>query len=246
MVLTVIGEILPLAVGIALSPTAIIAAILILVSANARVMSLAFMVGWIIGIVVATVAFTVLSSLLPEDQEGPAATASVITIVFGLLLVLVAQRLWRKRPAEGEHGTLPKWMSAIDSMSPVKGLALGFLLAAVPKNLLLDGSAGMIIGSAPLSLGQNTASITIFTVLAACTVLIPVIGYLVAPTPDGRAARDAAREPGGRHRHHHGGVVAGDRRFDDRQWPWRAPDGLSRPVAGRVHLMCMMREVPGP
>jgi len=181
MVLTVIGEILPLAVGIALSPTAIIAAILILVSANARITGLGFLVGWIVGILVATVAFTFLSSLLPEDQNDSAAIAAVITIIFGLALVLVAQRLWRKRPVEGEHGTLPKWMSAIDSMNPVKGLALGFLLAAVPKNLLLDGSAGLIIGTAPLSLGQDTASITIFTVLAACTVLIPVIGYLVAP-----------------------------------------------------------------
>jgi hypothetical protein len=120
--------------------------------------------------------------MLPENDGGPVAVASVITIVFGLLLVLVAQRLWHKRPAKGEHGTLPKWMSAIDSMSPVKGFALGFLLAAVPKNLLLDGSAGLIIGSAPLSLSQDTAVITIFTVLAACTVLIPVIGYLIAPT----------------------------------------------------------------
>jgi len=182
MVLTVIGEILPLAVGIALSPTAMIAAILILVSANARITSLGFLVGWIMGIVVATVAFTVLSSFLPEDQNDSATIAAVITIAFGLALVLVAQRLWRKRPAEGEHGTLPKWMSAIDSMNPVKGLVLGFLLAAVPKNLLLDGSAGLIIGSAPLSLGQDSAIITIFTVLAGCTVLIPVIGYLVAPT----------------------------------------------------------------
>lgn len=179
--LSVIGEILPLAVGLAVSPTTIIAAILMLVSAHAKATSLAFMIGSIVGILVAVVAFSILSSALPEADGGPAPIAGIIKIILGLLLWLVALRQWRGRPAEGEQAILPKWMSAIDSMTPAKCLALGYLLAAVnPKNLLLAASAGLIIGSAPLSLGQEAAVVIIFTLLAGSTVLIPVIANLAA------------------------------------------------------------------
>ena len=179
---SVIGEILPLAIGVAISPIPIIAAILMLLSPKAKSTSVAFLVGWIFGIVVAVVVFTLLSSVLPQDEAGaPSPAAGVIKIVLGLLLLVVALRQWRGRPAEGEQGALPKWMSAIDSMTPVKGLALGFLLAAVnPKNLLLAGSAGLIIGSAQLTFGEDAVVVIIYTLLAGCTVLIPVIAYLVA------------------------------------------------------------------
>ena len=72
-------------------------------------------------------------------------------------------------------------MSAIDSMTPVKGLGLGFLLASVnPKNLLLAASAGLTVGSAQLTSGEMSVVVVVFTVLACCTVLIPVVAYLIA------------------------------------------------------------------
>lgn len=49
-----------------------------------------------------------------------------------------------------------------------------------PKNLLMCIAAGVTIGGASLSLGQQIGSVAIFTVIAASTVAIPVIGYLVA------------------------------------------------------------------
>ena len=72
-------------------------------------------------------------------------------------------------------------MSAIDSMTPVKGLGLGFPPGfGNPKNLLLAASAGLIVGSAQLSLGEISVVVVVFTVLAGSTVLIPVIAYLIA------------------------------------------------------------------
>ena len=41
-------------------------------------------------------------------------------------------------------------------------------------------SAGLIIGGASLSLGDTTVVIVVFVLLAGCTVLVPVIGYLIA------------------------------------------------------------------
>jgi threonine/homoserine/homoserine lactone efflux protein len=178
----VIGEILPLAVGIAISPIPIIAAILMLLSPRAKTTSVGFLLGWLAGIVIAIVLFTLLSSVLPQrDASGSSPVHGVIKIILGALLLFLAAKQWRGRPAEGEQATMPKWMSAIDSMTAAKSLGLGFLLSAVnPKNLLLAISAGLIIGGANLSLGDTTVVIVVFVLLAGCTVLVPVIGYLVA------------------------------------------------------------------
>jgi threonine/homoserine/homoserine lactone efflux protein len=125
--------------------------------------------------------FTLLSSIIPQDTGSSSPVAGVIKIILGALLLFLAIKQWRTRPAEGEHANMPKWMSAIDSMTAGKALGLGFLLAAVnPKNLLMAISAGLIIGGADLAVGQITVVIIIFVLLAASTVLIPVVGYLIA------------------------------------------------------------------
>ena len=67
---SVIGEILPLAVGIAISPIPIIAVILMLLSPRAKSTSVGFMIGWLLGIIIAIIVFTLLSSVSPQHSEG--------------------------------------------------------------------------------------------------------------------------------------------------------------------------------
>ncbi|MGD8167686.1 GAP family protein [Herbiconiux sp. P16] len=178
----VIGEVLPLALGVAISPIPIIAAILMLLSPKARGTSLGFLLGWVLGIVVAVVVFTLLSSVLPESgSDAPKPIAGVIKIVLGLLLVGLAVRQWRSRPKDGAEPVLPKWMSAIDSMTTGRGFALGFVLAAVnPKNLLMGVAAGVAVGSDAPNVGAGVVAVVIYTVIAASTVAVPVIAYLIA------------------------------------------------------------------
>jgi len=177
-----IGEILPLAVGVAISPIPIIAAILMLLSPRARVTSVGFLLGWVLGIVVAVTVFTLLSSILPEqgsDASNPA--QGTIQLILGALLLLLAVGQWRKRPRRGVEPAMPKWMQAIDKMTFPVAFGLGFVLSAVnPKNLLMGAGAGVDIGSAGLAVGEIVLVIAVFTVIAASTVLVPVVGYLVA------------------------------------------------------------------
>ena len=181
---SVIGDILPLALGIAISPIPIIAAILMLLSPRARGTSVGFLVGWVLGIVVAIVLFTLLASIIPEqDPDASKPIAGVIKLLLGAGLLLLALRQWRSRPKAGEDAALPKWMAAIDSMTAVRGLVLGFLLSAVnPKNLLMAVGAGVIVGTGGLSGGEATLAIVIFVLIAASSVAIPVIAYLLAST----------------------------------------------------------------
>jgi len=179
---SVIGDILPLALGVAISPIPIIAAILMLLSPKAKGTSVGFLLGWVLGIVVAVVVFTLLGSIIPEqgpDEAKP--IAGVVKILLGAGLLLLALRQWRSRPAPGETAALPKWMAAIDTMTAPRGLVLGFLLSAVnPKNLLMAAGAGVIIGTSALTGGEITLAIVVFVVIAACSVAVPVISYLVA------------------------------------------------------------------
>jgi threonine/homoserine/homoserine lactone efflux protein len=173
----VIGDVLPLAIGIAISPIPIIAAILMLFSPRATSTSTGFLLGWILGIVVATAVFTALAGTLKAGGE-PSAVASWIKIGLGVLLVLVGIRQWRGRG--GQHDA-PKWMAAIDDFTFPKALGLGFLLSGVnPKNLIIAAGAGLIIGSSAVGVGGDAAAIAVFTVIASSTVAIPVLAHLVA------------------------------------------------------------------
>ena len=178
----VIGDILTLALGVAISPIPIIAAILMLLSPKARVTGTGFLLGWVLGIVVAVTVFTLLSSILPAaDEDASQPIKGVIQLVLGALLLLLAVRQWRGRPKAGQEPVMPKWMQAIDTITFPKALGLGFLLSAVnPKNLLLAASAGVTIGGAGLDSGAIVVVIAVFTLIAASTVLIPVVGYLLA------------------------------------------------------------------
>lgn len=178
----VIGDILPLALGVAISPLPVIAVILMLLSRNPGPTSIGFALGWVVGIVVGTVVFLVISSNANlQTDSGPSTAASWVKLVLGVLLVLLAVMQWRKRPKPGQAAVLPKWMSAIESFTPVKATGLAFALSAFnPKNLLMFVSVGVAVGTMHLSVGGDVVAVAVFTVLAASTVLVPVIGFLLA------------------------------------------------------------------
>ena len=183
----VIGDILPLALAVAISPIPIIATILMLMSPKPRPLGLSFLGGWVVGISVAVVAFTLLGGILPEPETGDSRPVmGTIQLIVGALLLLMAVKQWRGRPRAGEDAELPKWMAAIDTMKPGAALGLALLLSAVnPKNLLRAGAAGASIGRAQLGTGPAAIVIAVFVVIAAVTVAAPVVLYLVAP---GKAA----------------------------------------------------------
>ncbi|GEM32682.1 hypothetical protein NN3_36890 [Nocardia neocaledoniensis NBRC 108232] len=175
---SVLGDLLPLAVGIALSPIPIVAAILMILSRNAGGAAKGFAAGWVLGILVVVAVVTLVSGSLSDGTEQePGAAVSWIKIVLGAGLIVLAVRQWQARA----DTAVPAWMQAIDSMTTAKATGLGALLSGVnPKNLLLGLSAGLVIGGAGLGTGATITAIVVFTVLASSTVLAVVLGYLVA------------------------------------------------------------------
>lgn len=178
----VLGELLPVALGVAVSPVPVVAVILMLLAPHARAASVAFGLGWVLGISAVVIAVAVAVDPVDDAEDGdPSTLAAVLKILLGVLAVLLALRTWRGRPHPGEDPVMPGWMSALDTVTATKALGLGMLLSgANPKNLTLCLSAGVTIGTGALSAGKTVAAVLVFVALGSCTVVVPVIAYLVA------------------------------------------------------------------
>lgn len=179
----VIGAILPHAVGIAISPLPVIVVVLLLLSQRARSTSIGFLVGWLVGVFVATLVFAVVAAAISTTAPPSAGRPvfGVVQLLLGVLLLALAVRQWRGRPRPGHDPALPAWLAAIDRLRFGTSLGLGILLSAVnPKNLVLAASAGAIIGTTNLTVGQTVGTIGIFTLIASLSIAVPVIAFLVA------------------------------------------------------------------
>ncbi len=146
----------------------------------ARVNSVAFMVAWVAGIALVTTVVLLIPGLETDNSE-PSDTTGWIKLVLGVLLLAVGVRQWRARPGPDDDVPVPGWMAKIDELKPGAAFGLGFVLSALnPKNLLLAIAAGVSIGALALSSGETVGAVVVFTLIAAITVLVPVIGYLIA------------------------------------------------------------------
>jgi Sap, sulfolipid-1-addressing protein len=174
-----IGAVLPLAVGVAISPVPVIAEILMLFSARARVNGPVFVLGFVLGLAVVTVAAMLIASGASSSSGGNDAVLWV-KLALGVLLLVGALRQWRSRPRSGEQPAMPKWMAGIDSITTGRALALGGGLGAVnPKNLALGVAAGATIGQTQIATGQQFVTALIFVVIASVSVATPLIYFLL-------------------------------------------------------------------
>jgi hypothetical protein len=189
-----ISDVLTFAIAVAISPIPIIAVILMLFSARARVNGPAFLVGWVVALAVVSTIVYVLA------HDGNVATSSTASdsvswgkIVLGVVLLLFARRNWRQRPAPGADTEMPTWMSHIDTFSPLKALGLGVVLAAVnPKNLILTVGSATGLAQSGLSTSDAVVATAVFVVIGSLTIAGPVL-YAALGGPHARASLDSAK-----------------------------------------------------
>ena len=174
-----IGNFLPSAVGVAISPLPIVAVVLMLVTARGRLNGPAFVAGWCVGLgLVGAVVLAVAGGADASTESGPATWVDVLYLILGLLLILVAAKQWRGRPHGEEEPPTPKWMGALDGFTPVKAGGAGVVLSALnPKNLLLAIAGAAAIAQTGVSAGEQVVSYVIFVLIASIGVAAPVVIY---------------------------------------------------------------------
>ena len=184
-----IGDLLPSALAVALSPIPIIAIVLVLGAPNARMAGPAFAVGWIAGLLsVSVIVVLLVGSGDDPDSDDPG--LNWLKIAIGILFLLMAAKQWTKRPKEGEEPEMPSWMATIDTATPPRAALLGAALSgANPKNLALTLAAAASIAEAGLDPGDTAIAVAVFIALGSVTVAGSVLFYLIDAD---RAARPLA------------------------------------------------------
>jgi threonine/homoserine/homoserine lactone efflux protein len=175
----VFAELIPLALVVAASPVSIIPAVmLVLQSDRPRPTGLAFLVGWTVGLIATTAVFVQLPRLLDGfDQPAPRWSAWV-RIAAGAVLIALGVWRWATRH---RSTAAPSWLNRLSRVTPVAAFALGAGLILVnPKVLLMNAAAGLVIGTAAWGLAGTWLAVVYYSALAASTVAVPTLAYVVA------------------------------------------------------------------
>jgi len=172
-----IGQMLTMAVGVALSPIPIIASVVLVGSPRGRVNGPAFVVGCAASAaLIGGVLLAVGVGSGTSDSGGPSTGTSALKLVLGIVLLGMAARQWRGRPAGDDDPPLPKWMGALDGFSPPKSLLGGLVVTGLnPKNLLLVAAGAAAVASAGATAGEEAVAWAIFTLIAIVGVATPVV-----------------------------------------------------------------------
>ncbi|MEV0180124.1 GAP family protein [Streptomyces sp. NPDC050625] len=177
----VLGDVLGLAAGVAVSPLPIIAIIIVLATPRGRVNGLVFALGWLVGLSALGAVMLAIGSHGNSTSHGqPADWVGALKLALGVALVLFAARMWRHRPTDVTQAQLPKWMSALDRFTPVKVFLLALLLSAGNlKNAPLTIAAAASISASGLPVAEQIVTLAIFIVIASLGLLIPLGVFLV-------------------------------------------------------------------
>ena len=178
---TVIAEILPFAIVVAVSPINIVAAILLMFSKKPVLNASCYLAGFMTGVALVLAAVTVIadSAGLSGDAQR-SRWASALLVALGVYLLFVAVQTFRKRPAPDENPPAPAWMDGITGFGPLKSIGIGLTIGALnPKNIAVAVAAAITIASAGLTPGTTISVVAIYTVIASLGVAAPIVTTLI-------------------------------------------------------------------
>jgi threonine/homoserine/homoserine lactone efflux protein len=182
-----IGELLPAAAAVALSPIPIVAVVLVLDGPKARRSGPAFAVGWVAGLTIVSALVVLVAGAVSDPGSDTATGISWVMAAIGVAFLVMAAQQWTKRPKRGATPEMPGWMTSISSVEPTRALVLGAALSgANPKNLALTLTASAAIANAELGGADTALAVLVFVAIGSLTVVGAVAFDVLAP---GKAAR---------------------------------------------------------
>ncbi len=170
-----LSPLLPLAVGMAISPLPIVAVVAILLSARGRTAAPVYTAAF--SVTLAAVAVGALTAA-GASSASPGSGGRLVVLALGALLTVgfsvMAVVSWRGRPRPGTTPTPPGWLSAMDAITPGRAAGLGVLMAATnSKNLPLELKGGALIGAAHLAIPVAVLLCVVLAVAGSLTLIVP-------------------------------------------------------------------------
>ncbi|ORW21436.1 GAP family protein [Mycobacterium palustre] len=171
-------KLIPLGLVITLSPITVIPAVLVLHAPRPRPAGLAFLGGWLAGLVALTAAFVGASDLLGGLNHAPPTWASWARVVLGSMMVAFGVFRWLTRHRRGET---PGWMRSFSKLTPLRAALTGVVLVPIrPEVLILCAAAGLAIGTGGLGAAAGWICGAVFVVVSSLTVAVPILGFVAA------------------------------------------------------------------
>jgi threonine/homoserine/homoserine lactone efflux protein len=176
---SLLGELMPLAMVVAASPLSIIPALLLVLhSARPRPTGLAFMAGWLIGLIAMTAVFVAVPRAFGGTDQATSGWGAWVRIAIGILLIGFGGWRWVTRH---KASRAPAFFTTLGKIGPGRAAALGLVLTFInPKLLLLNAAAGLAISTADLGAPGTWLAIAVYAISAGSTVLVPMLAYGVA------------------------------------------------------------------
>ena len=171
------GQIAALAIGVTLTPLAVIAVVLMLTTPGGRRNAVVFVAAWMAGLALVATAAVLLADVADANDGGdPATWVQALKAAAGLLLLWVAAGQWRGRPRGDAEPELPGWIQQIGSFTAAKSASTAFAFAAVkPKNLILTVSAAVTVAQTATGAGAQAGALAVFVVLATLGPGLPLV-----------------------------------------------------------------------
>jgi Sap, sulfolipid-1-addressing protein len=164
--------ILPLAVGVLITPTAMIAVILLLMTPRAKANAAALIAGWTISLVLVVVVAYEGSTAAGSGAVSRHEVGAIVMLVLGGLLIIAGGLVLRRAHAKQGRSKLPRWLQAVDSFTPRRSFLVGLAVADV-KNLVLAAAAVSAL-AASSSQTAEFVPLLVFVLVGSLGVLMPV------------------------------------------------------------------------
>ncbi|SKA80500.1 Sap, sulfolipid-1-addressing protein [Agreia bicolorata] len=150
-----LDQLVPLAVGMVISPLPIVAIVAIVLAPRGRTSAPAFLsVFTLVSLVFVVIGMFASAGASATVSGGSKVIVLVLTIAVMIGFAILAVVSWLTRPATGSSPKVPSWLATIDTITPERAAGLGFVMAITnTKNIPLALKGGSLIGDAHLQIG---------------------------------------------------------------------------------------------
>jgi threonine/homoserine/homoserine lactone efflux protein len=178
---SVLFEVLPLALVVAASPINVIPSILVLFSPSPRRAAALFVLGFVVGVTGVLAMVVLVSSAVGfSPSSGHASWVAPVRGILGASLLVAAVRKFRSRSSGDGGHHLPRWMDSVATSSPARALGIGTLLgAANPKNVVVALAAGVSVAAVSLAVPATVGVCAAYVVVATIGVIVPPLAMVI-------------------------------------------------------------------